>query len=115
MAPRATTDSAVAIMVKSGMRTSSPGPTPRASSMRRMASVPLPTPMAWAAPSHDRKASSNSPTSGPAMNRPWRRTAPTASESSPRSAVFCLVGSETGIMGLSMLLTPVPGVGREGH
>ena len=69
-APKASATSAVAAKPKAGMKTAAPAPMPSAMRAINSASVPLETPIAWAAPVKRASAASSSVTSGPRMN--WR-------------------------------------------
>ena len=65
VAPRWRMDSAVAMKVYGVVTTSSPGPTPAASSARDRAVVPLLQPTAWATPCSEAKAVSKARAWGP--------------------------------------------------
>src|SRR5690606_26957619 len=84
VAPTREIDSAVAKKVKGVVITSSPGPIPRASSVRTRASVPLATPTPWAAPQRAATSSSRACTSGPRIYRPPSNTPSTAFSTSSR-------------------------------
>ncbi len=72
---------AVAAKVKDGTITSSPGPSPRASSERCSADVPELTATQYAAPVTGANSSSNAFTSGPCTTMPLRSTRTAASMS----------------------------------
>jgi hypothetical protein len=79
----------VATNVKGTVMTSSPGPTPRASSARCSALVPELTPTASATPQQAANARSKAATSGPRTNWPLPSTRSTASSTSGLMARYC--------------------------
>jgi len=68
VAPTSTITSAVAVKVKLGQTTASPGPTPLAINTITRASVPLAQLTAWRAPQNAASSASSVRTSGPRMN-----------------------------------------------
>src|SRR5215218_9239785 len=78
-APVWTTTFAVAGHVSGVVITSSPGPTPSASSDRCIAAVPEETAIAWRAPAYSAKRRSSSAVRGPVVSHPERSVSATAS------------------------------------
>ena len=97
VAPSSATTSAVAMKVKSGQITASPGPIAFAISTSSSASVPLAQPMAWRAPQKAASSASNSRTSGPWMNWQWASTRAIASSMARPSRRRCAATSMNGI------------------
>ena len=82
VAPAWTITFAVAGQVMGVVITSSPGPTPTASSARCSAAVPDATASTWSAWTYSAKRRSSSAARGPVVNQPERRVSATASISS---------------------------------
>ena len=80
-APTYRTALTLATKVRAGTITSSPGPTPAASSARCSAAVPLLTAATWRTPRYSLNASSNSAVRGPMVSQPELRQSSTASTS----------------------------------
>src|SRR4051794_23921445 len=97
VAPRRAIASAVALNVNAGQITSSPGPTPSASSTRTSASVPLAQLTVSCVPSSSAASRSKASTSGPKMNRPVSSVRANASCSFGISGAYCALTSTWGI------------------
>ena len=88
----------VATNVNGTVMTSSPGPTPAASSDRCSALVPLLTPIASDVRQNVAKSCSKAATDGPRMNCALSKTRATAASISSLNARYCAGKSTNGIM-----------------
>ena len=95
-APVATTAFADAMNVRAGTITSSPGPTPAATSAICSAAVPELAATARSVPTKEANSASKAATSGPAAIWPERRTRSTASSSAEPTAGAAGNGPGTG-------------------
>src|SRR6266511_1756445 len=97
VAPTSTTTSAVAVKVKLGQMTASPGPIPRAINTMTIASVPLAQVTTWRAPQNSESLTSRARTSGPRMNWQCPSTRAIASSTDRPSRRRCAATSVNGI------------------